>query len=45
MHGENAPQSQEVNPTVPAEEKDEKASYETPVLIVHGEVEKLTLAS
>jgi hypothetical protein len=40
---EKTQEFQEVNPPVHAEEKEEKAPYETPALIVHGRVEKLTL--
>lgn len=34
---------QEVDALVPVREEQEKAVYETPALIVHGKVEKLTL--
>lgn len=41
---EKTQEFQEVNLMVPVEEKENnKAPYETPTLIVHGKVEKLTL--
>jgi hypothetical protein len=43
MHVENTQRPQEVVAPVPATVVQEKAAYETPTLIVHGKVEKLTL--